>query len=392
MSKNAGKFVFDPVPPQTNQISQNITVSTVTNRQQFWDFFRVPWRVYEDDEFWVPSLWENVRDFFMKNNPFWDHSESRLFVVYEDGKAVGRIAAFVDNNLPKINGKKIGYFGYFECICDPSIASALFEAAQDFLASKKRDTMHGPVNGRIDLGSGFLAKGFGSMPYLLGSYSPNYYLDFAEKFGMKKSRDLVSYNIDLSKPIPSSVKKASEDCKEKGINIRPFDRSNFEKEIDIWFDLLLDVFVDHYGYTPSSNEEMRVTFGIKELKWVMNPKLFLFAEIDDKPIGFRWSVPDFNPVIKTLNGKLGTIGKLKFLSRIKSIERGRFIIMGIKKKYQGQGIGTGMNYYTLLEMKKQGYTSAEYGWIDENNIASRKSGEKMGGTLSKIYRIYEKDL
>jgi hypothetical protein len=66
--------------------------------------------------------------------------------------------------------------------------------------------------------------------------------------------------------------------------------------------------------------------------------------------------------------------------------------MGIKKKYQGLGIGTCMNYYTLLEMKRKGYDSTEYGWIDEKNIASRKAGEKIGGGLYKIYRVYEKNI
>jgi hypothetical protein len=66
--------------------------------------------------------------------------------------------------------------------------------------------------------------------------------------------------------------------------------------------------------------------------------------------------------------------------------------MCIKKKYRGKGIGTSLNYYNLLEMKKLGYSDAEYGWIDEENIASIKSGEKIGGKLYKIYRVYEKNI
>lgn len=66
--------------------------------------------------------------------------------------------------------------------------------------------------------------------------------------------------------------------------------------------------------------------------------------------------------------------------------------MGIKKKYRGQGIGTCMNYHTLSEMKRRGYICAEYGWIDEGNVASRKAGEKIGGILYKTYRVYEKQI
>ena len=51
------------------------------------------------------------------------------------------------------------------------------------------------------MGAGFLIKGFNSIPYLLGHYSLDYYNNFVEEFGMKKSKDLVSYNIQLDKKI-----------------------------------------------------------------------------------------------------------------------------------------------------------------------------------------------
>ena len=392
LQKNTGKFVFDSESPKVLRISKNIIISTVTNKKTLWSFLQVPWRVYGKDKFWVPPLWKKTRDFLKKDNPYWTHSESQLFVAYKDNMAVGRIAAFIDYNLPKLEGEKVGYFGLFECQADFKIASVLLKEAENWLASKGINVMHGPVNGRIDLGSGFLLDGFGSIPYLLGSYSPKYYIDFANDYGLKKSRDLVSYHIDLTKPIPSLVKESAERCKASGVKIRPLNRFQFRKELQIWFDMLLEVFADHYGYTPASYEEMMMTFGIKELRWAMNPKLFLFAESEGQPIGFRWSLPDYNTVFKKLNGKLGIAGILKFLWYARNIERGRFIIMGIKKKYRGQGIGTCMNYHTLIEMKKQGYTCAEYGWIDESNIASRKAGEKMGGKLYKTYRVYEKDI
>ena len=137
---------------------------------------------------------------------------------------------------------------------------------------------------------------------------------------------------------------------------------------------------------------MEKTFGIKELRFVMNPRLFLFAELNGEAIGFRFSLPDFNPLLRTLKGKIGIRGVFHFISHLHCLERGRFIVMGIKKNHRGRGIGTTMNYYTLLEMKRKGYTTAEYGWIDETNTGSRKAGEKMGGTIYKIYRVFEKNI
>jgi len=391
-SQNVGSYVFESTPPQTMNVSSNVQISAVTTLKDLWVFFRVPWTIYKDNKYWVPPFWKNFKAFFKSDNHFWSHSESQLFIAYKDNTPVGRIASIVDYNLPKDDGKKVGYFGFFECIQDSAIASSLLNVAEDWLGSKGMHIIRGPVNGRIDIGSGFLIKGFDSVPYLLGSHSPNYYNDFAKEFGMRKSKDIVSYHIDLTQPIPQSVKETAEQCKKKGVIIRPFNRLHFKREMKMWFEMLLEIFSDHYGYTPSSYEEMKQTFGMKQLRWIINPKIFLFAEINGKTVGFRFSLPDYNLIFQKLDGKMGVIRSLKLLWYARNITRGRFIVMGIKKKYRGLGIGTCMNYYTLLEMKKQGYVSTEYGWIDEDNIASRKAGEKIGGRLYKKYRVYEKDI
>jgi hypothetical protein len=46
----------------------------------------------------------------------------------------------------------------------------------------------------------------------------------------------------------------------------------------------------------------------------------------------------------------------------------------------------------MLEMKRRGYTGAECGWIDEQNIASLRTIEKTGATYFKKYRVYEIDI
>jgi hypothetical protein len=210
------------------------------------------------------------------------------------------------------------------------------------------------------------------------------------EYGMKKEKDLISYHVDLTKDIPSKVQESVRHCKLQGITIRKFNRLQYNKEMKWWISMLMQEFADHWGYTSISEKEVKERFGLKQLRWIVDPKLFFIAEHQNQPIGFRWSLPDYNLLFKDMNGKMGISGILKtFFNRKKKITRGRFIIMGIKKNYRGMAIGTYMNYHTLLEMKKRGYRSAEYGWIDETNIASRKAGEKMGGTLYKIYRVYK---
>ena len=386
------KYIFELNSPETIKISSDAEIKVVNSIEDFKDFFNAAFDIYKDNEYWVSPFWSELRDFFKKKNSFWSHSRSKLFVAYKKDKPVGRIGAFIDDYYCKEVNKKVGFFGFFECVNDKKIALELLNVAQDWLKSQKSVEMQGPVNGRVDLGSGFVVKGFDSIPYLLGHYSHKYYNDFVENFNMKKSRDLVSYHVDLKKPISSKLKEKAESCEEKGIKIRRLSRFKISKEMDWWLEMFMSIFADHWGYTSVSSYEIKNRFGIKELKWIVDTKLFLVAEVNGKPVGFRWTLPDYNVLFRDLNGKLGIKGVLYVLFSRRKINRGRFIIMGVEKEYRGIGIGTCLNYYNLLEMKKRGYDSAEYGWIDEGNVASRKAGEKLGGKLYKIYRVYEKKI
>jgi hypothetical protein len=389
MANKKYKYIFESTTEENIIITDNIKIKAVNNIKLFKDFFDIQWIVYCDNKYWIPMFWSEIKKFFKTSELFWTHSECILYIVYKNNKPVGRIAAIIDNLISIEGEKNIGYFGFFECINDYEIAKSLFDVAKKWLKDKNINEMQGPVNCRVDIGSGFLLKGFDSIPYLLGHYSQPYYEQFAEKYGMQKEKDLVSYHIDLSKPIPKEVEKLVDQCKSAGIKVRKFNRFKFNKEMKWWLDTIMEEFSDHWGYGNFSEEEIRDRFGIKQLRWIIDPKLFLIAQVDSQSVGFRVSLPDYNILFKKFKGKFGPIEILKVLYLRRKIDRGRFVIMGIKKKYRGKSIGTFLNYHILIEMKKRGYKSAEYGWIDETNIASCKAGEKIGGELYKKYRVYK---
>ena len=393
MKLSKKKYVFDNNTSNSISISPNKKIMIVNNIKLFEDFYKVSWNVYKNNKYWVPPFLNEMKSFFNKKELFWTHALCKLFIAYKNNIPVGRITAFVDYEYIKTNNKKVGFFGFFECVNDSEIALSLLNEAEKWLKGKKLNYLIGPVNGRVDIGVGFLIKGYNSTPYLMANYSLDYYNNFVEEFGMKKLKDLVSYNIKLNKRISEQkIIDTANKYEKMGIKIRKYNRFLHKKEMEWWIDLLMNEFKDHWGYTSISYEEVKSRFGIKQLIWIVDPPLFLVAEKDNKPIGFRWSLPDYNLLFKEFGGKLGALHFLHTITNRKKIKRGRFIIMGIKKEFRGKGIGTCLNYKTILEMKKRGYLSAEYGWIDENNIASRKAGEKIGGELNKIYRVYEKNI
>jgi len=372
--------------------SDDIQIEPVQTFQDFKMFYQVPFQVYRDDPFWVAPFWNEVRDFFKKTNLFWSHSECALFLARKNNRIVGRIAAIIDYKFCEVAKEKIGFFGFFECINDGDTAEALLKTAEDWLAGKKMNLMRGPIDGRVDVGCGFLLSGFHSRPSVLSSYSPEYYLDFVEHFGMKKIKDLILYYIDLTKPIPSRLEEKANQCAASGVGLRPFNRLRTGRELKWWVNLFLETFAQHWGYVPVTPEEVKTRFGIKQMRFIVEPRFFLIAEFNRKPVAYLWATPEYNQIFQKWKGRLGIKQILEFFMTKHKINIGKLHLIGIKQEYRDKNIGSYLNYAVLVEMKKRGYIGAEVGWIDEENIAAHSTISITEATLYKKHRVFEKPL
>ncbi len=323
---------------------------------------------------------------------FWSHAQVQLFILWDQDKTVGRIAAIIDHAYCKKMGKQIGFFGFFECIDDYKTACILYQAAQDWLISKEMHVMQGPIDGRVDMGCGFLYDGFNSRPMILSRYSPAYYISFAERFGLRKSRDLLSYYIDLTKPLPKELEERARQCAASGITVRKFNRLQSNRELSWWVDLFLQTFADHWGFIPVSAEEVRTRFGVKQIRWFVDSSLFLIAEWNGEPVAYLWAMPDYNHVFQKMHGRLEPLQLVRFFVTQRTITYGKLHIIGIKKGIRKKNIGSLLNYKVLIEMKNRGYVGAEIGWSDEQNTSVHTIIARTGARLYKKHRVFEKDL
>lgn len=391
-SNYQGTYVFETNYNQIKRFPDDIQIVPVKNFKEFTLFYEVPFLVYRDNPFWVPPFWYEMKNFFKKKNPFWSHATCQLFIAKKNNKVIGRIAAIIDSKYCETFGEKIGYYGFFECIQDFDCANALLQTAQEWLLSKKMEVMRGPIDGRVDVGCGFLYNGHNSRPCVLSTYSPLYYVTYVERFGMKKISDQLFYYIDLTKPIPKKLEEKARQCVLNGIKVRPFNRLRTQKELKWWIKLFLETFSDHWGYVPVSENEVKTRFGVKQLRWFVDPRLFLVAEINGSPIAYIWSTPDYNQIFQKMNGRLGPFQILRFLWKKRKINVGKLHLIGIKKEFRNLNIGSLLNYKILIEMKNRGYIGAEVGWFDEKNVVAHTTIAITGATVYKAHRVFEKNL
>jgi len=146
-------------------------IHPIQNKKDLATFIDLPYRLYKDDPVWVPPLRDEQRgQFDPKRNPLLDHCEWGLFLLEDKGKFIGRIAAFIDNLAVDFWKERIGHFGYFECVPDPSAGRTLLEAARDWLRVRNCTAMRGPWS-FVSQEWGSVVEGYAPSPVIMGPYN-----------------------------------------------------------------------------------------------------------------------------------------------------------------------------------------------------------------------------
>ncbi len=371
-----------------------IEVIRVADDSMMRDFIMLPWttRIYEDDPCWVPPLVSDQKKLFnRKKGYFFEIGDAEFFLAYKNGNPVGRITAQVNHLYEGKYDDDTGFFGFFEAINDHEVACSLFNAASDWLKKKGKRVMNGPQSFSIYDSVGFEVDGINRMPTTgLFHFAP-YYKDLAEACGFMKCIDWYCFlvrKIDDYKPYLNDVRPGI--MKDMTVEFKTLDKRDMKrrvKEIQHIFNIAWD---GNWGHLPLTDRQMDMIF--QELKLIAIPELTIFAEKDDRTIGFIISIPDVNPAMRILNGRLYPWRLLRFLREVKKSKRIRTIIMGVLPEYRGQKIDDVLYLRTIEDGIRLGYTESDCSLIVETNKKMIGALKPLFAEQYKTYRIYERPI
>jgi hypothetical protein len=371
---------------------QELHVEEVRNKQELMTFIRFSWKIYQGDRYWVPPLIKDQIQKFSPTHPFLSHAEMILFLASRTGEIVGRIAGIIDHHYVEFHQEKVGFFGFFESIHDREVAEVLFAKVGNWLKERGMEKMIGPMNPSTNDECGLLVDGFESSPRLMMPYNPSYYSSLLEGFGLKKAMDLYAYFVEQSTFFKDRLPRITERLvkKEPKLRVRPINLRHMDEELKIIKDIYNHAWSKNWGFVPLTDAEIDDL--AKQLKPLLVPDLVLFVYWGDEPVGFSVSLPDYNEVLKRLNGKLGLLGILKFFYFSRKIHTVRVMLLGVKHAFQKRGVEGLLYIETFRRGTKKGYFQAECSWVLENNVLMQRGIEAMGGKRYKTYRIYEMPL
>ena len=141
----------------------------------FESFFDVPFQIYGSLFPHISYLKSDLKRFLSLENPlFISENDFRYFTAYSDGQIKGRILAHIHHASNALYKIKRGYFGFFDCVNDPAIASFLLKKAEDFLRSQGMIEIAGNFNMTAMQQVGVLTKIHKNFHYTDQVFSPEY--------------------------------------------------------------------------------------------------------------------------------------------------------------------------------------------------------------------------
>lgn len=329
-------------------------------------------------------------------NPFFEHGEAEYFLAEREGTVVGRIAAITNRLHNEIHQDRVGFFGFFEGMDDQAVADALLDRAAEWCRTRGHDVLRGPASFSVNDECGLLVQGFDRPPTVMMPHNPPYYVDLVERAGFTAAKNLLVYHGGVEShhiPMPERLTRGTELMRKRmGVTLRPLNMKRFREEVETVKRLYNAAWENNWGFVPMTDHEIDHLAG--QFRPVVNPDLVPFAEVDGRVVGFGLCLPDFNVVFRKHRSGYMLPAALELLWAIKrkKIPRLRILLLGVLPEYRGKGIDAMLYNWIWTVSERYNIHWGEAGWILEDNPAMNAGLEKMGFSVYKTYRLYDRPL
>ena len=389
---NKGENVADP-----------ISVTPVSGKADLEAFIDLPFRLYAQDPHWVPPLRGEVRELLTPGkNPFFEHASVQLFLARRGDAVVGRISAHIDRlalaqPVEQGSGPGTGNWGMMEAE-DAGVMAALIERAEDWLRGQGMTRVLAPLSLSVWDEPGLLVKGFDHSPtVMMGHHDPRY-RGWIEPLGYAPVKSLVTYDLEVQDGLPPLIDRiVASGEKNPRIRIRPVDLKRFDEEAALILSILNDAWSDNWGFVPITDSE--VAYVGRKLKPLVKADLVVIAELEGEPVAFMMTLPDMNPVLKRIGGKLLPLGwaRLLWWLRKPTDATMRVPLMGVLKRLQSSRLASQLafmmiEYTRRVAVAKYGTRRTEIGWVLDDNQGMNAIAEAIQSTVNKEYLVYAKGL
>ncbi|HVW58677.1 MAG TPA: hypothetical protein VHC48_01535, partial [Puia sp.] len=249
------------------------------------DFIRVNVELNRTVPGYIRPIDAEIREVFnpVKNKAFRHGGCARWVLKDDDGRLIGRIAAFVNKKYKnKGDDVPVGGVGFFDCINNQAAADTLLDVARHWLTQKGMEAMDGPINfGERDKWWGCLIEGFEEPPYGM-NFNPPYYQHLLENYGFKPFFYQLCFGLDPKKPLNAKlIQRHAALTADPAFSARMIEKKRLEKYADDFVAIYNGAYAGHGGLKEMKKDQVMSLF--RRMKPLMDEKIVWFAYHNDKP-------------------------------------------------------------------------------------------------------------
>ncbi|MBE6644377.1 MAG: hypothetical protein E7612_03240 [Ruminococcaceae bacterium] len=362
----------------------SVDIVEVQTKKDLWKWVRFPNYLYRRNKSFVPFLENDEFDSFsglIEKNPAYEFCETKLFLAYNNGEVVGRIAGLINHAYNKKWNKNTVRFTRFDFIDDYGVSSALFESVVKWGKERSYTEIMGPI-GFTDLDhEGMLVEGFDELNMSLTFYNFPYYATHMERLGLKKDIDWIEYQIKVpSEPIARFdriIKHVSEGGKYEAVTYNS--RKVLYKEAFEAFELIDKAYSKLYGTVPLTYDVVKKT--IDDFIPLVNLKYICAVKDENgKIVAFGVMIPSIAKALKKSNGRIFPFGIFRMLRALQyRNDTLEMFLIAVEPTLQSQGIPV-LIINTLLEK------------LIENKVKFCETGPMLesNGAVHSLWSSFEK--
>ena len=365
-------------------------------RKEIKKFSMFSTNMYKDNKYYVPDLlMDNLDTFNPAKNPASEFCDSKLFMVYRDGKAVGRVAGIINRVVNEKCNEKNVRFGFIDFVDDEEVSAALMAAVEDWGRSQGMDHIVGPL-GFTDMDpEGMLIEGFDQVSTMATIYNHPYYQQHIEKLGFERETDWVEFKIVVPDVIPEKMVRICEIVKKK-YNVRNIKYTSAKALVKDYgqaiFQLINEAYSQLYGYSPLTPRQIDHYISMY-LPVLRLENVSLIVDADNTLIGVGIAMPSMSKALQRSRGKLFPFGWYHLLKGLKGKnDVVDLLLVAIKPEYQSKGVNSLLFNDLIPCFRKNGYKYAESNPELDDNQRVQLQWQYFETTQHKRRRAYKKAL
>jgi len=357
----------------------------VTTSEQAKEFIRVNVELNRTVPGYIRPIDKEINEVFDKNvNKAFRHGEvTRWILKADDGRLIGRVAAFVNKKYKnKGDDVPVGGMGFFECIDNQEAADMLLDVARHWLGRRGMEAMDGPINfGERDKWWGLLVEGFRD-PLWSMNFNPPYYKELLENYGFKPYFHQLCFGLDPMKPLTAKIKQRHDAvAADPMYSAHKIEKKNLERYAADFVEIYNAAYAGHGGLKEMKKDQALQLF--RKMKPLIDEDITLFAYYGDRPIALFLNIPELNQYYKHFNGKVGLLQMLQFvwLKWRGACRHFTGVVFALVPEFQGKGVDAYIIQELANIVQPAGfYVHYEMQWIGDFNVKMVNVAKSLGET------------